>query len=475
MEQKKQRPKSIAALHTGLKIIGKALLLLPIPVFMVWFNYNIDVSGIFHGEQFEQDIALAMIEGHAVDNYDRMDERGVLAQVANNIEQPYDTLSFGSSRVLQLRTDTVDNGSYFNCGVSSADFVDILGLYYLFDKADQKPDTVILELDPWILSRYSYDRHHLSDNNLYGEFLTERLGRPTEYDPDESDFEKYKALLSPTYFQGNLFFYMEDRESYTPPTIVTDDIYNQKTNLKLSDGSVLYMPSYRNASDFDVMLRAADNAVEFLWMDEFYELDPELCDIFEDYVGYLQDEGIEVVFMLTPYHPLVYHFATENPETYSGFFLTEPYFVEYALEHDIPLYGSYNPFVAGTLEDAFFDGLHMRDDAMSRIFPGMEELERQKEEGAPYSPWVLGRVPVEEEIAERIVTYRYEIPPTEELRQEDDMTIGGDWCYIYGRYEKDDEGEDAVLLAQYAVTKDHGIIYRLDTELDQWVVDKRFP
>lgn len=97
------------------------------------------MSGIFHGEQFEKDIALAMLGGKAVDNYDRMNERGVLGQMVESMEEPFDTLAFGSSRVLQLRDSIVDDSSYFNCGVSAGDLVDMLGLYYEFDRAGMQP------------------------------------------------------------------------------------------------------------------------------------------------------------------------------------------------------------------------------------------------------------------------------------------------------------------------------------------------
>lgn len=480
---KKPLPKPLALFLTGLKIIGKTLLLLPLVAAMVWANFTIDMSGMFHGEQFEKDIALAMETGQAVDNYDRMNERGVLRQIAQSIETPYDVLAFGSSRVLQLREGMVGGGRFLNCGVSAADFVDILSLYYEFDRAGMQPGTVILQLDPWILSRYSYDRQQKSDKNLFAEFLNLRLGYDLPFTAATDDTaEKVKALLSPSYLQGNLQAYLKGGDNYTPPAIVQGDLTNHKSNVKLSDGSVLYIPSFRNASPEEVLEQTRNHAVNFMWMDEFYELDPELCGIFDSFVQYLKGQGIKVVFLLSPYHPLVYTNATEYPEKYAGFFQTEPYFVQYALQNDIPVYGSYNPFVAGTLEDAFYDGLHIKEEALARVLPSLPEIETEWQAGQARSPWLRGRVRVEQPVAEILVNQRYEIPPEQELVRLADETHNGIPCYVFGRYTRQSEAERAgleekgaerLLLARYAVTQDEGIIYRFDTDLNTWVVDRR--
>ena len=49
MENKQARPLWLHRLLTGLRILSRFLLLLPIPVFMVWFSYNVDRSACFRG------------------------------------------------------------------------------------------------------------------------------------------------------------------------------------------------------------------------------------------------------------------------------------------------------------------------------------------------------------------------------------------------------------------------------------------
>lgn len=458
------------ALLTGLKIIGKCLLLLPIPAFMVWFNYTVDISSLFQGEQFELDVAKALIAGEAIDNYDHLNEREIISLLAENLEEPYEVLAYGSSRVLQLRKDVVGVGSFFNAGLSGADFLDMVGITYLFDRAEKLPKTLILGLDPWILSDYSYDRHPLSDRNLYEEFLTLRLNVPTEYEPVDNN-ERYKALLSPTYFQGNLTWVQEDKDSYTPPATVTGDVWDQKTNIKLGDGSVVYKASFRRKTPDEVEKMAREQAAEFIWMEDYIAPDALLCRRFDEFVQYYKDQGVQVVFLLTPYHPLVYNYAQENEHLYPGFFLTEPWFAEYAEENDIPLYGSYNPFVCGLLDEYFYDGLHMHEEGMAELFPGVPSLQKADEKGWAASPWHTGRDRVEEDTARLMVAQRYEIVPPEELRALPQETLNSVPGWVFGRFESEDE--DAVMLARYMVSKDEGVVYRFDDDMG-WVVDPRF-
>ncbi len=469
----KRQQKEHSAPVTALIIIGKSLLLLPILAAMAYINYTVDVSGVFHSAQYEEDTALALLGGQAVDHYDQMDERGVIQQVANNTETPFNTLSFGSSRVLQLREDIADGGQFFNVGVSGADFVDITGLFYRFEQAQMKPDTVILSLEHWWLSASYYDAQERSDKNLYNEFLYVDLGHQTEFEPEEEETFRYDVLLSPSYMQGNLAAYADGGRQYEPPSIVSENLYEQETNIKLHDGSILYSEDYRTLPQEERNTLILNQAVDFIWVEEFRHLDEERCAVFDEYVQYLLSQDIQVIFVIAPYHPTIYTHLLEYPDYYSGFFETEPFYTDYALEHNIPLYGSFNPFVTGTPDEGFYDGTHMKDAYWQDFFPGVEEALEQMQTSEAYSPWILGDVRVQEDIAQSLVVQRYEIGAQEHLEREEDEEILGETCYVFSRYGLLPTSADEVQLARYAVTQNEGVIYRYDTTTEEWVVDRR--
>lgn len=219
--------------------------------------------------------------------------------------------------------------------------------------------------------------------------------------------------------------------------------------------------------------RARLEATTFLHMDGFLSPDPELCLLFHRFISYVRGQGVNVVFMLMPYNPIVYNYASERTDIYPGFFLTEPWFTSYAKMYDVPLYGSYNPFVTNTQGANFFDGLHVREKAISGFFPGMPLVLEAQKKGQAFSPWLLFGQRVQYKTAQRLVQERYEITAPEIVRQGLDEIINGEVCYLVHRYSSD--GEKSTLLASYAVSRREGVIYRWDTELVNWVIDYRFP
>jgi len=59
-------------LLTFLLVAFKFCLFLPIPLFMVWFSYKVDVSGLFQGELAPREVASMLLNGDTVSNYDKI-------------------------------------------------------------------------------------------------------------------------------------------------------------------------------------------------------------------------------------------------------------------------------------------------------------------------------------------------------------------------------------------------------------------
>lgn len=455
----------------GTKIAFKFAFLLPVLAAMVWVNYTVDLSGFFQGEQKEREVVTALMAGENVPGYDQMDEQKVYALYVQNLEHPLDTIAVGSSRILQLTKEIAGTDSFMNCGVSGADIRDVIDMFFLFDRADKLPKNMIIGIDPWLLNG-NQDAYNLrSDVELYNEFLSTRLGMDVPYQkPDNT--AKYKALFSPTYLQGNLTYLLNQTKETNAPAGVTGNVSSQASSIKMADGSVLYPESFRNASQDVVNEKARQEATTFLRMEGFAAPDPILTDVFEKFVLYAQSRGVNVVFLMSPYHPLVYNYASENAEKYTGFFETEPWYTALAKKHSIPLYGSYNPFVTRTFEDSFYDGLHIKGPALATIFPGIQQSVQAKNVQDASSPWVYHKPRVSYETAEFLVVERYEIPESEAVRQAEDLEIDGTPYYLLERYSV--AGAKEVLLASYAVSQTEGEVLRFDTTNHQWVLDKRF-
>lgn len=483
--------------------------------------------------QAERDTVRALLAGYPLKAYNQLNERLLLTLLIEALDTPFDTLALGSSRVLQVNSTVADAGSFYNCGVSGADYRDIMTTFYRFEKAGKLPGTVIIGLDAWLLSPSPEALTARSDDVLFRELLTERLGydadwlppgyasappdapKPediaeandapstsapaaaesgtTEAEPTPDDTEaaadgSFFALLDlarfaenlPAFFAGDAAASATDSSADAAETpwvpdesvpVVQGDPYQQHTEVKLPDGQALYTVDYRMASGELVEQKAEAQAHTFIRMNDYYAPDAEQCELFHRFIQYVQACGVEVVFLLTPYHPTVYTYATEYADQYTGFFQTEPWFTWYARQYDIPLYGSYNPTVTQTYGDAFYDGLHIKSEAIQTFFPGVRAIGSALAEGTPAtSHWLQTGERVNYTAAEAIVRDKYDIPAPEATHAALDVAINGALCHVVARYAED----GATLLARYAVSRTEGIIYRWDTQLGAWEIDRRF-
>jgi hypothetical protein len=460
--------------YTVVNVLVKGMLLLSIFAGMVYFNYSVGSAYVPPENRYDNEISLALLAGENLERYEQLNERQVLAYYVYNMQEAPDTIALGSSRILQMRSFVAGTESFYNCGMSGADFYDILGTFYLFDKADKLPKNMIIGLDPWLLNPNTDSSR--SNMDLYGEFLSAKLGVETEYTEQEPLAGDYEGkLLSVEYFRENLKRAGEDQTSGEELPVVTGDIYNQATNLKLADGSVLYSRSFREQPLEAIEAAARVDAGSFLWMDDYTAPDAKRCEIFDQFIAYARTRGVNVIFMLSPYHPTVFSFVTENRDRYPGFFLTEPWFVNYAIEKDIPIYGSYNPYLAETWQGDFYDGLHIRETTLPRVFPGIGQVLAQQATGHPGSSYQL-QTPhhITEEAALRIANLQtgVDATPNHSLAYTQDDVVDGKECYMFKRYAS--PLQSGAVLATYAVTKDEGFLYRLDTSRGQWVHDAQF-
>ena len=94
MENKRSLPGWVKAILTGLRILSRVLLLLPIPVFMVWFSYTVDRSGLFQGDLAPREAANLLLQNKNVTNFEQMDERQIVRLYVQNLPEESVKLPF---------------------------------------------------------------------------------------------------------------------------------------------------------------------------------------------------------------------------------------------------------------------------------------------------------------------------------------------------------------------------------------------
>ena len=384
-------------LYFGLKTGVKFLLLAPILVFMVAFSYNVDCSGLFQGALAPRRIVDLMLDGYDVTNFEQMDERQVVQLYAQDVPEAPEAIGIGSSRVLQFNRENTGVDSFFNMGVTGADVRDNMTSYYKMVSYGKTPKVLLWSLDPWVFygSEAAFDER--ADAELYNEFLTKVLNVPTDYE-EPDPVELWRALADPAYFQGNVHYYFKNRGQ----AVITDedgnsiefnpvegDPYDQTSTIKRSDGSVLYDVAFRSQTVDQIRAQAATACTTFnsVHMEGFDAMSETQMQAFDSFIQYAQSQGTTVILVLSPWHPYLYGYLLTEPDNHKGFFQVENWVRQYAAEHNIPLYGSYDPeCIEGLQETDFFDGLHCAGTGIEKFFPGVPQVLSDLQNGSLPDP-----------------------------------------------------------------------------------------
>ncbi|MEG1446678.1 MAG: hypothetical protein RSC58_05365 [Ruthenibacterium sp.] len=359
-------------LFSGVRLLVAAALLLLLPAGMIYVNYTVDCSGYFQGEQYLREVANMVLAGKDIVGYEKLNdlERDVMKILANNMEPMPEYLALGSSRVLQLSRDVMKTESFFNCGMTGGDARDVLNTFYLFDREDRLPKTIIIGFDPWLLRDDADAFDKRSDPTLYATFLNEKLNIKTDYIKPDTD-EKWTALFSPSYFQNNISYLQRDSDGANKPKPVSGNLYAQGTEVKCGDGSLLYTADFRNQTQEAINYNALSTCNFVLRLEGYPKLGTKMPQVFDKFFAYAKERGVNVVLLLAPFHPIVYDHLVESPEKYGGFMQTEPAIRKLAEKYDLKVFGSYNPYaIDGVTEADFYDGLHCTAKCLDKIIWG---------------------------------------------------------------------------------------------------------
>src|SRR5271170_1729136 len=129
----------------------KLLLLLPIPLLVIGFNWLVDPVHLRNADEYEYGIARLILQGKPVTNISNPNEAVYLKHYVEGLTDRKEVLVLGSSRSKLIRADSFPGLSFFNNSISGAGLVDYLAIYQMYRQKKLLPSMVVIELSPWIL------------------------------------------------------------------------------------------------------------------------------------------------------------------------------------------------------------------------------------------------------------------------------------------------------------------------------------
>ncbi len=343
----------------------RLLYLIPLPIVLVLVNYTVDPANLFN-EQYESKIAEYLSEGYNVTDIMNFNERVLQKLFIEKMHKCPTTIGLGASRIMEVSREHLKEENFINNGVSGATLEDELAIYYLYEKKGCEIKKVILAVEPYYLNDNHQQIRWKALENEYGTFLNELNNKNVPATSGGKNFywQKAKELVSFSYFKASLMYLKNETNKNYKPT--KNKINVGQTIMK--DGSIYYDSLYRSASVEEVDSKAikatTDNPIYSLG--DFTQLSPHYQSVFSIFVEHLQKKNIEVEFLMSPYHPIMYEYLKKN-KYYQIVFDAEKYYRDFAKEHNIRVVGSYDPSTYNFDHSWFFDGFHCNDKAMEII------------------------------------------------------------------------------------------------------------
>ena len=349
------------------RLIARAVLLLAIAALPVAFSAWLDPARLVAPRTAEREIARVLASGTAVTDYTNYDERAIEKYLAPLRRTRPEVLVLGSSRMQMLRgcgkVEVRGCGTAFvNVSVSGAVLDDVLGTYGLYDSADRRPRRVLLGIDPWLESETGDGWRALAAERA---MVMRRAGIPSSPRRDllAAWTRAVRRLATPEYFRLSLYSLLRHGPGGIQWRATDQEQNGEKT--KLPDGSVVWHRRSEEQIRRAVTWFASSELARDSRFHDFGRRAPGRNGALERFVRHLRSEGIDVTLVLVPFPAEVYD--ASRGRSGDSLAAVERGLRAMSARTGAPIVGSYDPRVAGVTERDFFDGDHLRPEALGRI------------------------------------------------------------------------------------------------------------
>lgn len=301
----------------------------------------------------------------------QLDEAALRWCTAERLTAPPQIAILGSSHSLQINSDFVSPFLVSNFSISGGSLADHLITTQILNARRLTPKICLILVDPWYFDRET-------------DFLM-WTARPQQLVAMETRLSELSTPPLPPLFRDRVAGLAKPKlqASYSLDPLLSEAnqfIQRQFTHLVftgrnealgtvlLSDGSIQAAGHHR---DIDLgearalALRQFDSNRDRHRYGNFTAVDPVLWEIFERWIRALQADGSRVVLMLPPYHPAIYPGIIREGKNQLRTIEERIHTTATALQ--LRLIGSYDPKLIGVTDADFFDGDHLREDALARL------------------------------------------------------------------------------------------------------------
>ncbi len=336
--------------------------------FLVFVNCYIDPANLFHSVSI--DIADSVLEGNPTYiTSGNMNERVIKQRMIENMPDEVECITVGPSIVFGIRKEHVDTESYYNLGVSGADFYDILAQFGMMELNGKSVERVVFCVDSYFFDAKLYESFTRNiPFKSYAEYMMKILDGEAPHEIPQNDtraesVERIRQMFSISYFQSAVEYARTKGTLNISRWGIADETYDG--TYYLADGSLWYAESNRNTT-VDTVVNDAKN----IDINYYYSINEHIStksmEVFEKLVLYLQAKGTQVDLFLCPICPTLWDRLDENQ--YPMLWDIEAFANEMAEKYSLKITGSYNPYTLAISDFEYYDSRHVRHEMIEEYF-----------------------------------------------------------------------------------------------------------
>ena len=321
---------------------------------VLFVNFKYDPANIYNDGLVSEAVEI-MLDGNHVLGLSNYNERQLKKTFIVKDNKEINTVVFGSSRSMSI---TSYDDSIRNYSVSGAVLEDILGLWSVCDD-NKNYNNIIIGVDAWLFNENSGEKRWKTLNEDYINALMKI--NVANSNNSSIDFDKYWQLLSLDYLKASIKVLRNKDKGSKLEGVTNLDIDKM---LLLKDGSIYYGKSKDDISVEEVNKEVKGYLKGGIYhLEGFDKLDKCRVTIFKKFIEKLGNDKKSVVLFLTPYHPVVYKYLSNNAR-YKMVLETEKLLRELATIDSIRIIGSFDPNICGLSEEDFMDGMHLKNSSV---------------------------------------------------------------------------------------------------------------
>jgi hypothetical protein len=281
-----------------------------------------------------------------------------------------DVIILGASHWQEAHKDLLRGQDFFNAHIHRDYWEDPLGMVELLERYNRLPKRLIISLRDKQFTPVDKRKDYLWEPGIPAyRVMSEKLGLPTESYIKTLPYNRAQAQLSLPMFFENFTRWYNAAERPGP----TSGTGFEALDVLLPDGSISW-------SNKKMRLFTAERTKteSFSFADKSIndppQIDPMGVAAFDKLLTHLKEKGVKVYLVKPPFNPMFFDRVQGTPYA-EGLGRVEATIQKFATDHQLPLFGSFNPHEVGCTSSMYIDAEHSHPECLKKVFDQFVAIE----------------------------------------------------------------------------------------------------